>query len=136
MFIATRYKRIFFCVIAFIFHASIHAQEFGVQISPGLMNYGGDLQTNAYTFQQAHVSVSAGLIYQIKKFAIRGDFGFGKVEGNDANNTKYKYRNLSFYTNISDVNLFLQYDILSLDSRRFTPYVFAGIGIFHFNPYA
>jgi hypothetical protein len=123
-------------VIAFIFHASMHAQEWGVQISPGLMNYGGDLQTKAYTFQQAHLSISAGLIYTIQKFSIRGDFTFGKVEGNDANNTKYKYRNLSFYSNISDVNLILQYDILSLDNRKFTPYVFAGLGVFHFNPYA
>lgn len=100
------------------------------------MNYGGDLQDKVYTFNQANFSFGAALLCRVNKISLRGGVNFGKVRGNDENNTKFKYRNLSFASNIVDGNLCLQYDFFSIDdNKKFTPYFFAGVGVFHFNPY-
>jgi len=135
LFISAAYRKIVFCVIVFIFQKTLHAQELSLQISPGIMNYGGDLQSDVYTFQHANFSIGANLAYRINKFSLRTGFNVGSVHGDDLNNTNYKNRNLSFSTNIFDANLSLQYDFFSMDEKKFTPYVFAGIGAFHFNPY-
>ncbi|MEO8713188.1 MAG: DUF6089 family protein, partial [Parafilimonas sp.] len=134
--IITTIKRIFFCALAIIFSNELHAQQLSMQISPGLMNYGGDLQNKVYTFQEANFSLSAGVIYSINKISLRSRFTVGKIKGNDLHNTKYKNRNLSFASNISEASVTLEYDLHLLDEpQKFTPYIFAGVGLFHFNPY-
>lgn len=137
MSIVPAYKRIFISIIAFILSNMLYAQELSVQVSLGLMNYGGDLQNKVYTLQQSQFSIGAGVMYRINKISIRGKFTYGKVKGDDLHNTQFKTRNLSFASNISEVNLCLQYDFKLLDdNQKFTPYIFAGVGLFHFNPYA
>jgi hypothetical protein len=44
-------------------------------------------------------------------------------------------RNLNFRTKIADWELTGQYNLFSLNDRWWTPYIFAGIGVYHFNPY-
>ncbi len=130
------YKHFFFYIAILVFHYTLTAQNLSVQISPGFMNYGGDLQSKAYTFQHADFSIGVYAGYRINQFLLRAGFTTGKIHGDDLSNTGYKYRNLSFASSITDVNLCLQYDFHLLDeTRKFTPYVFAGAGIFHFNPY-
>jgi len=114
----------------------LHAQEFSVQLTPGIINYGGDLQNKVYTFQQAGSSIGGALMYRINKFSIRAGLEYGKVKGDDLSNTGFTARNLSFETGVSEGSLCLQYDVFLLDEQhRLTPYVFAGVGAFHFNPY-
>ncbi len=67
--------------------------------------------------------------------AIRGGFTYGKIKGSDAANGLFEARNLGFETAISEVNLALQYELFLLDEKKFTPYAFAGVGFFHFDPY-
>lgn len=135
MTILSGYKHLFFCIILFIFQKPLYAQ-LSFQIAPGIMNYGGDLQTKGYTFQHANFSIAAALAYRINKISLRAGITYGKIYGDDLSNTGYKTRNLSFATNIADANLCLQYDLFLLDdNRKFTPYIFAGVGVFHFNPY-
>ena len=136
MSIVPTYKQIFFCALAFIFSNIIHAQQLSLQISPGLMNYGGDLQNKVYTFQQSNFSLGAGVIYSINKISLRARLTYGKIKGDDLHNTKFKDRNLSFASNIGEASLTLEYDLHLLDeTQKFTPYIFAGVGLFHFNPY-
>jgi opacity protein-like surface antigen len=119
-----------------IFFIDVHAQNVSIQVSPGLMNYGGDLQNKGYTFQNANLSISGSLIYTINKFSIKGSLTYGNVGGNDSGSTKFKFRNLSFRSKIYEAGLCVQYDFLKLDdNHKFTPYLFAGYGLFHFNPY-
>lgn len=111
--------------------------QFSIQLSPGVINYGGDLQNKVYSFQDAGFSMGGSLMYSINKVTIRGSVTFGKVKGDDSSNTGYTSRNLSFASKINEFALALQYDFLRLDeNRKFTPYVFAGIGLFNFDPYA
>jgi hypothetical protein len=59
------------------------------------------------------------------------------VGASDAfNKPDLQSRNLSFQTNIQEANLLLEYTLADLSQHRFSPYVFAGVAIFHFNPYA
>lgn len=130
-----KYKRAFLCLPLLMFHCIINAQ-FSIQLSPGIINYGGDLQNKIYTFKQAGFSVGGALMYSVNKFSLRAGLTYGKVEGDDLSNTGYKQRNLSFKSSISEASLSLEYDLFLLnEERKFTPYVFAGVGAFHFNPY-
>ena len=45
-------------------------------------------------------------------------------------------RNLSFQTNLWELELGAQYNLFSLNDRWWTPYVFAGVAPFHIKPFA
>lgn len=122
-------------VISFLFINTAQSQNFGIYVSPGLMNYGGDLQAKAYTFSQAGFSISGGLLYNINHFTVRGAFTYGKVQGSDSASSNYAIRNLSFISNISEGSLTLEYDIFKLSDKKFTPYALAGVAVYHYNPY-
>jgi hypothetical protein len=47
----------------------------------------------------------------------------------------YQNRNLSFESNITEFSLVGKLDIFNLNSIRWTPYIFGGLAVFHFNPY-
>lgn len=113
----------------------IHAQGLWVDVYAGAMNYQGDLQDKRYTFNQAHLGGGAGLTYDISEhFSARLRFTYGKVSADDAYG-KNRTRNLNFSSNLFEGQLALQYYLWPLNSRSMTPYAFAGLGVFHFNPY-
>ena len=127
-----------FLIIAFfaLFFAAdaqkIHATLFG-----GIVNYQGDLQPKRFTFDQSHPAVGVGLLYEItEQLYARGNITLGKVSGDDRKNPKYATRNLSFSTPITDIHLGLEYDIINSYQNSLTPYIFAGVSIFKFNPSA
>ena len=118
------------------FENKVSAQEFGLQINAGLMNYGGDLRTTPYTFREVKLTAGADIRYQINKFAVRAGFNYGSIQSDDKKIKSFIYRNLSFKTNITEASLCLEYDIFSPDQdHKLIPYVFAGIGVYHYNPY-
>jgi hypothetical protein len=130
-----KYPVIAILILVLIFNHRLEAQEMSLQIAPGLMNYGGDLQAKAFTFQQSNFTVGAELMYRVSHFALRGGIVYGKVSADDKQ-TGYKARNLNFQSHIGELKLCIEYDLFNLDdSHHFTPYVFAGLGFFHFNPY-
>jgi opacity protein-like surface antigen len=126
-------------LILLLFVATVsHAQRLSVEAFAGLANYQGDLQENRYTLAQSRAAISLGLGYALTdKFSIRGLATLGSIQADDKYNTKslLQGRNLNFKSKIYDASLVAVYDFFSLDTKRFTPYVFAGISAFHFNPY-
>ncbi|MFT4153923.1 DUF6089 family protein [Parafilimonas sp.] len=124
---------VFFALFLIISNSSV-AQSFGIYVSPGIMNYGGDLQKKAYTFSQAEFAISGGLLYNFNHFTIRGSLTYGRIQGSDSTGG-YKGRNLSFKSKLGEGNLMLQYDLFKLDEKKITPYIFAGAGLFYYNPY-
>ena len=113
---------------------NLHADFFA-----GIANYQGDLQEKIFTFNMAHPSVGFGLAYDLtNKLVARTGLTYGTVEGNDKNNSKDKgiqQRNLNFKTHIIELHAGLEYDLFDLTERSFSPYIFAGVGVFHFNPF-
>lgn len=128
-------KKLFlFATAAFIVYTT-QAQKLNVTVFGGFSNYQGDLQDKRFTLNQSHPAFGAGLLYDITdKLGVRANVTFGKVSGDDKQNAKNAVRNLSFSSPITDVHLGLEYSFLSLYEHSFTPYVFAGVSYFKFNP--
>jgi opacity protein-like surface antigen len=113
-------------------------QRFHVTVFGGFSNYQGDLQDKAVTFDESNGAFGAGVKYDItSRIAVRSGFKYGRLEGNDKlNNPTLQIRNLSFQTRILELNLLGEYTIFDLNEKRFSPYLFGGIAVFKFNPYA
>jgi opacity protein-like surface antigen len=119
----------------FSFASAANSQNIHLNLFLGSSNYQGDLQAKRYTFNQSHLAGGLGLSYDLTNhFTIRGAYKLGKISGDD----KYgrnSIRNLNFSSMLSEGDLDLQYYITPLGSHSLTPYVFAGIALFHFDPY-
>ena len=123
-------------VIVLCFNVCAIAQQLSLQLVGGLMNYGGDLQSQGYTFKQAHPTVGINALYQFNHFGVRAGFAYGKVSARDKLTTTYKKRNLNFHSDVVEGSLDIEYDFFSLEKdSKIVPYVFAGIGVYHYNPY-
>lgn len=101
------------------------------------MNYQGDLNPNS--FSTGHAQFTAGLIVRKplnRWFTLRAGFVMGKIRAADSWNRDYlKPRNLSFGTSLSEAHAGLEVNVLDISTSRFTPYVYGGIAVFHFNPW-
>ncbi|MES2559161.1 MAG: DUF6089 family protein [Bacteroidota bacterium] len=114
--------------------------EFGLFL--GGSNYYGDFSNDIIMLDQTHPS--AGLIgrYNLsEKWAAKGFVGYGRISGDDKDgSTEFtKSRNLNFYSDIFEASAQLEYNLIK-NSFRYTktksivPYIFAGVGVFNFNP--
>jgi len=117
------------------FSQKLHFDFYG-----GAAYYQGDLQTKRFDLNQTKPAVGLGLSYDISsKFIVRGAANYIKLSGSDEIKGDVKgtsFRNLRFSSNVWEAQLALEYNILAIEDRGFTPYVFGGIAAFHFNPYS
>lgn len=121
-----------FVLILLYLKTNVSAQELSLQVNTGLMNYGGDLRTSFFTFNQSQLTAGANIIYRVNNFGLRAGLTYGNIKADD----KFSERNLSFKSVVTEFNFCLEYDFLSADKeRKFIPYIFAGIGFYHYNPY-
>lgn len=123
-------------ILLYIFSFTLNAQKsLNVDFFLGTSNYSGDLQEKRFTFSQAHLAGGLGLSYEItNQFSIRTAFKYGKISGDDRFG-RNKKRNLNFTTLLSEGDLDVQYFFTPLGVNPFTPYVFLGVAVYHFNPY-
>lgn len=127
---------IIFPLLAQTFNAK--CQRLFVHLDGGAVNYGGDLQSQLFTLQQANSFFGGGLYYKISgAFALEGTFSAGKLAATDAK-TKVAStrRNLSFYSGLTEGSLVLHANLRDVPGNaRLTPYMHAGIAVYHYNPY-
>ena len=117
-----------------LMHAN--AQNLHLTLFGGYANYQGDLQDKRYTTKQAHAAFGGGLLYEISNhFSARANVTYGTISAGDSLSPN-KIRNLSFSSPITEYHLGFEYNILDIYQNSFTPYIFAGLGYFHFNPSA
>jgi hypothetical protein len=113
----------------------VNAQKLQLNVFGGFSNYQGDLQDKRFTTKQSHGAFGGGLIYDLSNhFSARANATFGKISGDDKNGVN-KLRNLNFTSKISDYHLGLEYRLFDFDNHYLTPYVFAGVSYFTFDPY-
>ncbi|WP_205511150.1 DUF6089 family protein [Longitalea arenae] len=118
---------------------AVSQQRFHVTLFGGLSNYGGDLQDRQFTLQQSNFAFGAGIKYDLSPhLALRLAYNHGSVEGDDKKSSDpvLRARNLSYLSKINEGNLLLEYTILNMEDRKVSPFIYSGITIFHFNPYA
>ncbi|HEY8893445.1 MAG TPA: DUF6089 family protein [Niastella sp.] len=113
------------------------AQNFHLSARVGVANYQGELQSKNLTLKQAKLLGSLGAQLDITEHVTaRTYFTLTGLQGDDKKGTtSMKARNLSFQSRIFEWELGAQYNILSLNNSWWTPYIYAGVGLFHFNPY-
>ncbi|MEZ4844211.1 MAG: DUF6089 family protein [Bacteroidia bacterium] len=112
--------------------------EFGGML--GASNYHGDL---AYQIVPKETHFSGGILmrYNFNPYwSYRPSIVYGKISGNDANFKEMAIRNLSFESNIWEINNALEFNFLPFGSqvlsKNFTSYATLGIAVFRHSPYA
>jgi hypothetical protein len=116
---------------------TLAAQNFHFAARAGVANYQGDLQAKRFTFKQSRFLGSIGAQYDLTEhITARTYFTLTSLRADDKKGTtSMQQRNLNFATRLLEWELGAQYNILSLNDNWCTPYVFAGIGLYHFKPY-
>ena len=116
---------------------TVAAQNFHFSARAGIANYQGDLQAKRFAFKQGRFLASLGAQYDLTEhITARTYFTLSSLQADDKKGTaSMQQRNLNFATKLFEWELGAQYNILSLNNNWCTPYVFAGIGLFHFKPY-
>lgn len=113
------------------------AQNFHFSARLGVAGYKGDLKEHAISLSQTKLMGSIGARYDLSEHVTaRSYFTLASLTADDKKGSAtMKQRNLNFQSKIFDWELTAQYNLFSLNDRWWTPYVFAGIGIYHFKPY-
>lgn len=116
----------------------LHSQKSEIGAYVGTSSYIGDLNpTQLFAAPQ----LAGGLIYRYNinpRWAFKANIIFANVRASDySTNNKYE-RNLSFKSPITEIAAEIELNFFNLyntsRSNRFSPYIFAGIGVFSFNP--
>jgi len=70
-------------------------------------------------------------------FVLRGGGVYGRISANDKNNKERSLvaRNLNFKSDIIEGSLCVEINLFDPDRFEGIPYLFAGVGVFYFNPY-
>ena len=113
------------------------AQNFHFAARFGLAGYQGDLKAKSITLSQMRLMGSIGARYDLSEhLTARSYLTLSSLQADDKKGTaSMQQRNLNFKTRLLDWELTAQYNLFSLNDRWWTPYAFAGVGLFHFNPY-
>jgi hypothetical protein len=134
---------LFICFLRPVNRASAQGIELGLLL--GASNYMGDLSNDGIVLGETHPAAGIFGRYNLgEKWALKGYVGYGRISGTDqnANTDLKKSRNLSFYTDLYEASLQLEFNLVrnsvrySQNYKRIVPYVFVGIGVFNYNPKA
>lgn len=116
-------------------------QHWEIGIMAGAANYSGDLTPGPIQVNETKPAGGALIRYNINDYwTLKANIYDGEIAGSDENATleKNKIRNLSFRSNILDVGVQGEVNILGFESGtgklRTSPYIFAGLSIFKFDP--
>jgi opacity protein-like surface antigen len=113
--------------------------ELGIML--GGTNYVGDMTDSR--FQEVNFAAGIMLRYNPNhNFSLRGSIFYGSINGDDANHSseEVRKRNLDFHSPLFEFSGQVEWNLFGFDAlgsrpgKRFTPYLFGGVGIFKFNP--
>lgn len=129
-------KLISACLFLLTLNITSFGQKFHLDFYGGASNYQGDLQYKRYTFKEACVAFGAGISYEISDhLLLRTALTIAKVAADDKFNAPDINRNLNFTSPITEGQVAVQYFFRNMNDSRLAPYVFAGLALYHFNPY-
>jgi hypothetical protein len=133
----TTLMRKFLALFAGFFTVLVSEAQLQVGIFGGIANYQGDLVDKLYQQPKAAFGLTMG--YQVtSRVNLRASLIFAKVAGADSLNTKQenlRLRNLSFESPVTEFSVIGELNSFDLDIKNWSPYIFAGLAVYHFNPY-
>jgi len=118
----------------FSFSQNLHLGIFG-----GASAYSGDLAEKLFPKKLTNGVIGITVNYELQdQVFIRAGFNYSVVGGDDkySKDTALQHRNLSFETSIAEFSLIGECYIFDLYDQKFSPYLFGGLALYHFNPYA
>jgi len=127
---------LFIFLLATIF--SLHGQRVHIGVAGGFANYSGDLLDKLYPKKITNGFIGLTVHYELQdQILLRGSYSFARVNGSDTYSEKQvlQERNLQFESAISEFAVVGEYYLFNLYEKKFSPYGFIGLGIFHFDPY-
>ncbi len=110
-----------------------------LELMPGFTGYKGDLIQNHFAVRSMRPALAFNIKYNFdNNFLLRAGVMKGRVVGDDRHNSDrfLKARNLSFQTDLLEFSLCLEYNLLEPEIFYGYPYIFGGIGMYHFDPFA
>lgn len=132
-------KRSFLSILLLMGMVSLSAQNIHIGVFGGLSAYNGDLTEKIFPKKVTNGAVGITGSYELTdQILLRAGFTYSIVGGADRYNTDTVLinRNLSFETTILEFSAVGEYYLLNLYNQKYSPYIFGGLAVFHFNPYA
>ena len=129
-----------YCITLLLFTSTLcYGQIWEAEIMAGITGYKGDLTQNHFAVKTMRPAVGFNLKYNFDNtILLRGGILLGSLMGDDKYNKRddLKARNLSFKTQLVELSLIAEYNLLEPDIFYAYPYIFGGIGMFKFDSYA
>ena len=116
-----------------------YAQRVHIGVFGGLAAYNGDLTEKIFPKKVTNGAIGLTANYELKdQITIRAGFTYAVVGGADrfGDDPELIKRNLAFETQLWEFSAVGEYYFFNLYDRRYSPYIFGGLAIYHFNPYA
>lgn len=132
-----KYRNLLFLFL--IMSVSLSAQRFHIGVFGGLAAYNGDLTEKIFPKKVTNGAIGITGNYELTDhIMLRAGLTYSIVGGADRYSEKadIQQRNLSFETKLVEFSAVGEYYLLDMYETRYSPYVFAGLAVFHFNPYA
>jgi len=124
------------CLSLLCLHAS--AQRLHLGLFGGISAYNGDLTEKIYPRKLTNGAIGITASYELSdQLMLRSGLTYAVVGGADRYNKSADLvsRNLSFETSITEFSLTGEYYLRNLYEYKLSPYGFAGLAVFRFNPY-
>lgn len=115
------------------------SQKIHLGIFGGLAAYNGDLTEKIFPKKVTNGAIGITVNYELmEQVMLRGGFTYAIVGGADrfSDDPELVKRNLAFETKLYEFSAIGEYYIMNLYDRRYSPYLFAGLSVYRFNPYA
>jgi hypothetical protein len=139
-------KSIKLAIVAILFLPSLSfSQAWDIGIMLGGAGYYGDVNNEFFIQPRQLRGGAIGFIryHATERLTIRANVGYMRVVGIDSLSTSkwQTVRNLNFYSDIREASVQMELNLLPDRARgrrilnRTIPYLFGGVGFFHFTPY-
>lgn len=133
-------KILFTCLLFTALLVNAFAQKSEIGAFVGTSFYIGDL-SHSTIFSEC--DIAGGVVYRYNftpRWALKANVIFAKLHASDAISNGNYERNLSFKCPLTEISVQAELNFLNLYNQkgynRFSPYVFAGVSVFSFNPQA
>jgi Domain of unknown function (DUF6089) len=133
-------KRAALIILSCLVYSILPAQRLHLGIFGGLAAYSGDLTDKIFPKKVTNGAIGITGNYEVTdQIMLRAGITYAIVGGSDrfADTIKgTRFRNLSFETSILEFSAVGEYYLLNLYEKKYSPYFFAGLAVYHFDPYA
>src|ERR1700739_999956 len=136
-------KKVFALLIGLVLYTSTAFSQRSLEIGGflGCSFYLGELNPDGFFNEFTRVAAGAIVRYNINnRLSARANLFFGQVTADDSQSlsSSQRERNLNFKSPIDELSVQAEFNFLEYDmtdpKHQFSPYIFAGIGVFEMNP--